>query len=353
MTVSAWVRTNYSSGGNHHNWSILDYDRSEYYNIFISGNGRLCFASSRPGSTFNDSYAGTAGDLNDNNWHHIAGVYDGTDKLLYIDGVLVFTQSNPHGGLGFGTGTTRFGFIGEGSEANSYNGSRNNIYYDGQYDEIRFTTDALSSDWIATEFNNMDDPASFLTIGAELSAGDLCTLLPIELYAFTATPKNSQVQLDWTTLSERNNAFFTIEHSIDGKNDWEVITKQDGAGNSSTLLNYQAMHTNPVNGLNYYRLKQTDFNGAYEYFETVSVTLNEFDKLNAYPNPTDGQITLVSKYAIEAEEIQITDLVGRIVSDAVTINNQSENTLTLDISKLPTGLYVLTSRYGVIRIEKI
>ena len=353
MTVSAWVRTSFSAGGNHSNWSILDFDRSEYYNLFISGNGRLCFATSRPGSTFNDSYAGTAGDLNDDEWHFVTAVYNGTNKLLYIDGVLVFTQVNPHGGLGIGTGTTRYGFIGDGSEANSYDGSRNNIYYDGMYDEIRFTTDILSADWIATEYNNQNSPASFYTIGDEMFADDLCTLLPIELLRFEALQKNNHVQLSWTTLSERNNALFTIERSQNGYSNWEYITEIKGSGNSSVKLNYETVDLNPYEGINYYRLKQTDFDGAFEYFDIRSVSFNQETPLFVFPNPAGNFITLKGKGSLDKNTIQIFDLQGRNVTAFVNISEGVENSYRIDLSQLSSGIYIVNTVKGNLRFQKL
>lgn len=353
MTVSAWVKTSFSHGTWTRNWAILDFDRSEYYNICITGDGRFAFSTSRPGSTFNDSFAGTAGDLNDDEWHFVTAVYNGTNKLLYVDGVLSFTQVNPHGGLGIGTGTTRYGFIGDGSEANSYDGSRNNIYYDGQYDEIRFTTDILSADWIATEYNNQNSPASFYTIGDELPAGDLCTLLPIELFRFDALQNNNRVALTWTTLSERNNAYFTVERSHDGFSDWELIAKVEGAGNSSTELNYEAFDLSPNNGINYYRLKQTDFNGDFENFYIQSVLYQQESHLFVFPNPASDRIQIQSKFPLNKTEIQVFDLQGRNVNTHIKITADQNNSLHIDLTHLEKGIYIIQTKRGMIRFEKL
>ncbi len=164
MSVACWVKTTYTGGANT-NWAIIDFDRSEYFNVFVNGDGRASFSTKQTG--IDDFNAGTAGDLNDGAWHHVVAVYDGTDKLLYIDGVLAGTKTNPHGGNPLGSGTTRFGFIGEGSEASSFNASRNNRYYEGGIDELRLMNIGLSADWITTEFNNQNNPSAFITVGSE------------------------------------------------------------------------------------------------------------------------------------------------------------------------------------------
>lgn len=95
--------------------------------------------------------------------------------------------------------------------------------------------------------------------------------LPIELISFEAKLNtNNQVDIFWATASEQNNDFFTIERSTDGLN-WEIVTTVAGAGNSINRIDYHAYDARPVSGISYYRLKQTDFDGAFEYSYIVSV----------------------------------------------------------------------------------
>ena len=141
LTLEAWVKTTVSGAGVNDNWSIIDFDRSDYYNLYVTGdNGRVGFSTADI-STIDDFYTSTANTVNDGNWHHIAAVYDGTDKKIYIDGNLVATKSNPHGGLPLGKGTTRYGFLGDGSEATFGGGPRNNLFFQGELDEVRIWSD--------------------------------------------------------------------------------------------------------------------------------------------------------------------------------------------------------------------
>ena len=138
LTVEAWVKTTYSQGNNFNNWAIVDFDRSEFYNLFVAGDGKVGFSTHSHGNGNIKDFYSEGHTVNDGQWHHIAGVYDGTDKIIYIDGVEVARQVNPHSGADLGRNNrTRWGFIGDGSEAGSYNANRNNIYYDGSIDEIR------------------------------------------------------------------------------------------------------------------------------------------------------------------------------------------------------------------------
>lgn len=353
LSISAWVNTTHVSNGAFDNWSIIDFDRSEFFNMFIHGNGTLGFGTSATGSGISDSYAGTVGDLNDGAWHHVAGVYDGKDKLLYIDGVLALTVSNPHGGLGLGKTTTRFGFIGDGSEATTFNGSRNKIYYDGQYDEVRFAETTLSGDWIKTEYNNQNAPASFYTVSSEFAATNLCAVLPVELVNLTANYNdNDEVVINWQTATEINNDFFTIERSINGE-DWEIVTILSGAGNSSALLSYSDFDNEPHNGTSYYRLKQTDFDGQFEYSKILTVNNDGFENVSIeiYPNPAHNQITIVGNQN-ELKDIEIYNIMGQNVNALTNIITTSDTKMVIDFSQLVEGIYFVKSKNTVNKVYK-
>lgn len=150
LTLEAWVNTSESGTGTFNNWAIIDFDRSEYFNFFVRGdNGEIGFSTTDITGTIHDFYSGSSNTVNDGNWHHIAAVYDGTDKMIYINGVEVARSTNAHGGNDLGTGLTRFGFIGDGSEASTFNGSRNNLHYNGSVNEVRIWNLVRSASEIA------------------------------------------------------------------------------------------------------------------------------------------------------------------------------------------------------------
>ncbi|MHA1932479.1 MAG: LamG-like jellyroll fold domain-containing protein, partial [Promethearchaeota archaeon] len=137
VTVSCWFKTLYTGGSYSSNWAFFDFDRSEYFNFYIDPrDGKIGFSSAGTGySGQNDFYGLTTG-LNDGEWHFASVVYDGTDKIIYVDGVEDNRWVNAMNGLAFGRSADRWGFIGDGSEASGLNGARNNIYYSGNMDEI-------------------------------------------------------------------------------------------------------------------------------------------------------------------------------------------------------------------------
>jgi hypothetical protein len=151
LTACAWFQTSETDGSE--NWALLDFDRSEYFNLYVEGDGDVGWSTSAvPGyddASVDDLYA--SGGFNDGDWHHACGVYDGAKRLI-IDGQTRANRPDPHGGRGLGTGATRYGVIGDGSEADDYarltsasNGNqRNEYYYDGAVDEIRLYNRGLS-----------------------------------------------------------------------------------------------------------------------------------------------------------------------------------------------------------------
>jgi len=96
--------------------------------------------------------------------------------------------------------------------------------------------------------------------------------LPVELINFEANKINGKVQLNWTTASENNNDQFIIEQSNDNL-EYKEIGAVAGAGTSNTLNQYSFLHDQPFVGINYYRLKQLDLNGTFEYSNIISVRI--------------------------------------------------------------------------------
>src|SRR5690554_365252 len=164
--------------------------------------------------------------------------------------------------------------------------------------------------------------------------------LPIDLLRFDAIKEEDRVRTEWVTLSERDNDFFTIEKSLNGFT-WESIGNVKGAGNSSYEIEYALYDMDPVIGLQYYRLKQTDFDGKFEYSEIRSVLFEEefTYSISVYPNPTNGLVNMsVSGKDLEKTNLTIYSSLGKVI---YTIENFSGNKQTFDLSDYQRGVYIL------------
>lgn len=179
------------------------------------------------------------------------------------------------------------------------------------------------------------------------------TPLPIELVNFTARPSdNKTVQLKWQTASELNNDFFTIERSINAQ-DWHEVIKTDGAGNSSSLLSYMNIDNQPYDGLSYYRLKQTDFDGKFEYSEIRSVNIQTQGngQVEIYPNPATNQVVIKGS-SDELEEIVLYNTLGQNVTLSINLIENNETHLVIDLSKLHSAMYYLKTKTTITKVFK-
>lgn len=170
-----------------------------------------------------------------------------------------------------------------------------------------------------------------------------CTILPITLKSFNATPEEDcTVNLNWATLSERNNDFFTIERSTDGVNYIE-IHKQAGAGNSTSELTYGAVDFLPEPGLNYYRLKQTDFDRNFEYFEPVAVNvIPAMLNMTLIPNPTSRDASvLLSSRSRQQIRIEVIDLTGKQLYQIAEYINEGNTSFALPSETWNSGTYIV------------
>lgn len=170
--------------------------------------------------------------------------------------------------------------------------------------------------------------------------------LPVELTAFNAINKGPHVELFWSTASESNNDYFSIERSVNGV-DFEVIGELTGAGNSNRTLNYSFTDQSPLKGVVYYRLKQTDFNLDYAYSKLVTVK-SEVSKeqiFKLYPNPVNKSesINLYTSGENSGDiKISVYNTYGRLVYNH-TLNNATNTEVSLDFHhSLPKGSYFIT-----------
>ncbi len=184
--------------------------------------------------------------------------------------------------------------------------------------------------------------------GPDIGAYEYQGALPVEFLDFSANLKDQSVFIDWITGSEVNNDYFEVERSFDGKT-WEIIGMVDGAGNSNQIHKYQYIDHHPDPGMNYYRLKQMDYNGQYEYssIEKVNIDLNY--EMRLYPNPTHDQLTLHIANEPDLESfIAVYNTVGVKLYET-QIKNNEQPTLQLNLESINIhnpGQYHIVLRIG-------
>jgi len=172
--------------------------------------------------------------------------------------------------------------------------------------------------------------------------------LPIELLSFTAVANGDKVDVNWETVTETNNAYFTIEKSKDAKTFTKLIDVP-GAGNSTTYRDYAETDYQPYEGTSYYRLKQTDNNGAFKYFTiaVVTITKDGQQQLVVYPNPIDNTTNLnvaVTGYKGEEVVVVLRDIQGREFLSKVLFSEDDNHVFVLEETKsLPSGTYIITA----------
>ncbi|KYG80456.1 hypothetical protein AWW67_09805 [Roseivirga seohaensis] len=177
--------------------------------------------------------------------------------------------------------------------------------------------------------------------------------LPIVLLSFNAFPAKGFVNLKWVTAIEENNQLFTIERSADAK-EFTPVLFVEGAGTTTATRSYSISDMNPVLGRSYYRLRQTDFNGQFEYSEVISVVyegVNTFSfGLKGNVITTGEKLRVWSQNALELPKLMIRDIKGEMLLNKTLSPEQGE---VEETSLLSAGIYFLTvSHLGRVETKK-
>lgn len=168
--------------------------------------------------------------------------------------------------------------------------------------------------------------------------------LPISLLSFDATPTPRGVALNWSTASERNNDYFTISRSSDMEN-WEEVGTVKGNGSVNYQLDYEFIDIAPLDGISYYQMKQTDYNGENKSFDPVSVEINVENLKNSfivYPNPTRAGFD-VKIHAKEASlaQLSIQSISGKQVKLQDVQLVKGMNVTSMHNEHLDSGVYLV------------
>ena len=187
--------------------------------------------------------------------------------------------------------------------------------------------------------------ATGITSFSDFGLGDgSSAALPIELLNFSAAMNDNKVTLTWTTATEINNDYFTIERTLDGIN-FEEVLETPGAGNSFTPLTYVGEDGNPLPGTSYYRLKQTDYDGQFEYSSMVELHNDYISDMRTYEITVANNTRVVLSYQLKSEvsyDLYVYDIMGKVVKHDVIFAEEGLNEYTLNVKGFESGSYFIT-----------
>jgi hypothetical protein len=230
-----------------------------------------------------------------------------------------------------------------------------NYHYNAATGVLTFSGNASAAEWQvifrSVMFNRSNNNSSLRTVSFDLDGASynkmIANVNPLALtwVSFNGNANGSNVVLTWETADEKNTAGFTIERSADGKSFEQIGSlKTVGSGNNS----YDFTDAAAANGNNYYRLKQTDNDGAFQYSKVITVTVRkEAAQVSIFPNPAKDVLNIKSSTPVS---IAIFNMNGALVAaqDATT-------DAAVNISSLPEGFYVyrLTNGNEVVQTGKV
>jgi hypothetical protein len=200
---------------------------------------------------------------------------------------------------------------------------------------------------------NVTDITKCVFIQIDGYAGNVCTfgvslstttcVLPIELLTFEAVKDQDNVKLTWVTATETNNNFFTVERTADGEH-FEEIGIVKGAGTSKDEHSYQLIDEHPLNGQSFYRLKQTDDNGAFSYSNLVSVKfVDPTQDIHVVSNPINEELKISLASADNGfADVTLYDAAGSILQTKTFQTTEGINEMSLETSSLKEGFYMVT-----------
>ena len=219
------------------------------------------------------------------------------------------------------------------------------------------TTDAWGETWTPADINNANfgiaiagqanlvgsGTAQIDQIRLKINYSNPIVPLPVELVKLNINHDIEGVYLNWTTASEINNNYFEIQRSFDN-NQFETIGMIEGNGNTNQLINYSFIDNNvDHNNTFYYRIKQVDYDGDFEYFNTLSITISPQkvtnNDINVFPNPflNNLNITLNTGHFM-VEQVRLKTITGAILIEQ---HNNFSHSLSIQLDQIPKGVYFL------------
>jgi len=167
-------------------------------------------------------------------------------------------------------------------------------------------------------------------------------VLPVHMASFKVEADKNRALITWTTATEENNSRFDVERSNDSKN-YSVIATVKGNGTTSLAHNYKVTDSKPLNGDNYYRIKQYDADGKYQVSDIRALKfVLQQALINVFPNPSRGDINFaVQNYNGSSLKAMLYNVSGKMVHQE-SINTNTTGSYKLNLaSKLSAGVYIL------------
>jgi WD40 repeat protein len=207
---------------------------------------------------------------------------------------------------------------------------------------------SAAENWFAYTYNGK---IKFLETDLNFISG-----VPVELTTFTAAAVNNSAVLEWSTSSETNNWGFQIERAS-GDNLWESIGFVEGKGSTAEATHYKFNDNNPLDGKSFYRLKQIDFDGKFEYSGIAEVDLSplkEFALSQNYPNPFNPSTKL--KYSIPVAGIVQLKVYDNLGQEVAVLVNESKTPGVYEVefngSNLASGFYISRLTLGNLTVSR-
>jgi hypothetical protein len=186
------------------------------------------------------------------------------------------------------------------------------------------------------------------------AAGSLQNLLaaPVELLFFSAADnRKGAVELRWATATEKNNAGFTLERAADGLH-FAPLAEIAAKGNTQSTQYYSALDDQPLDGSNYYRLKQTDLDGQSSYSPLQRVDMRQALHISLAPQPAHDALRITLSQALPADALwRVFDFTGHLLRQGTLPAESLQG--SADTQGLPRGHYLLQLDSGTTRLLKI
>lgn len=176
-----------------------------------------------------------------------------------------------------------------------------------------------------------------------LASSTTASPLPVELLSLEATQKENNVVISWSTASELNNDYFEVERSIDGQV-FQIIDRVQGHGTTQELINYDVTDRQIFGATTlYYRLRQVDYNGDFEYTHIVTTRISN-DNFAGTPSLINNQGLISLKMQSSENAYQTAKIIDNLGKERLSINvslTQGFNNLNIDATSLKPGIYTL------------